>query len=103
MATFDVETSQMWHAAGQTAQFSDALRQLASVLADQAEVAPATGDPTSAAALRGFITQWSSELAAEAKSLENTAHDLRAAAALYESTEGLAAASFTPAGPTHGG
>ncbi len=103
MATFDVETAEMWRAAAQTEQFSGALRELASVLAAQAELAPAAGDPTSAAALRDFIAQWSSELATEAKELATMAHDLRAAAVLYESTEGLAATSFTPSGTADGG
>lgn len=98
MATFDVDTSQMWQAAETTDAASQLTNQLASVLRSLADSAGATGEISSASALQSFILGWSAELAAEADAQLAMASDLRAAAALYDSTETLATASFTPGG-----
>ena len=94
MATFEVETSGLWKSAQITETLSDAYGRLASVLRSYAGSADATGNASSTEALRSFITQWSEELAAESEALATMAHDLRAAAAIYESTEIFAADSF---------
>ncbi len=94
MATFDVETGEMWKSAQACDTMSESFGQLASVLRSYAGSADATGNASSTEALRSFITQWSKELASESEALATMAHDLRAAAAIYESTEIFAADSF---------
>ena len=95
MATFDVETGELWKSAQASETLSGSFGRLASVLGSYAGSADATGNASSTEALRSFITQWSKELAAESEAFATMAHDLRAAAAIYESTEIFAADSFS--------
>jgi hypothetical protein len=98
MATFDVDTMQMWRSAAESEELSTVLERLGTILRSLAGSAGATGVATSSTALQAFIVQWSAEVTAEARANATMAADLRAAAALYESTEVFAAGSFGAAG-----